>query len=280
MKTKKKQFKKIIAAIIAFVLIGVVLFLANGMVGNPVSKMLANKAAKKHVAEYYSDLDLELEKAFYNFKDGRYNVKASSTSSIDTHFSLNYSWAGKLEYDDYEVLVLSKWNTFQRIDSEYRKLIDTKIKTKMDLDERDFIYGGFSKEHDFSELEIDKKYNVKELAKEQGHIQLTMERETRDVAVMVETLIRVKEIFDEEDISFNNIDVDLHEPRRENANQESLLGADYLMLKEFLYTDIYRDGLEKRVEKNIEETKQYYNEQDEEKKKEKEEFEKDSKDKN
>jgi len=279
MEIKKKKTKRIIAAITAFILIGIILFLANGMVGNPISKMLVNRAADKYVADKYSDLNLELEKAIYSFKDGGYFVRITSTNSIDTHFVLNYSWAGELERDQYEDLVLSKWNTWRRIDDEYRKLVDSEIKSKMDLDERDFIYGGFTKEDDFSELEIDKKYNVKELAKDQGHIQLTMERDTLDVAVMVETLIRVKEIFDEEDISFNTINVDLHEPRREDANQESLLGADYLMLKEFLYTDIYPDGLDKRVEKNIEETRQYYNEQDDVKKKEKESYEKDSKDK-
>jgi hypothetical protein len=278
MENKKKKIKKIIAAIIAFILIGIILFLANGMVGNPISKMLVNKAAEKYVAENYSDLDLELEKAVYDFKDGGYYVRIASTSSIDTHFVLNYSWAGELERDQYESLVLSKWNTWRRIDDEYHKLVDSEIEDKMDLDEREFIYGEFTKEDNFSELEIDKKYNVKKLAKEQGHIQLTMEKDTLDVAVMVETLNRIKEIFDEEDISFNTINVDLHEPRRKDANQESLLGADYLMLKEFLYTDIYRDGLEKRVEKNIEETKQYYNEQDDVKKKEKEAYEKDIKD--
>lgn len=278
METKKRRTKKMIAAVLAFVLIGVILFFANAMVGNPISKMLANKAAEKHVAENYSDLDLELEKAFYSFKDGRYHVRVSSTTSIDTHFSLNYSWAGKLEYDDYENLVLSKWNTFQRIDSEYRKLVDTKIESKMDLDERDFMYGGFTKEDDFSDLEIDKKYDIKELAKEQGCIQLTMETDTIDVETMVKTLIMVKEIFDEEDIPFNNIDVNLNEPRREDANPEDLLEAKYLMIKEFLYSDIYLDGLEKRVEENVEQTKRYYEEQDKETEKMIEELKKDNKD--
>lgn len=34
------KIKKIIAAILAFILIAVVLFIANGMVGNPISQML------------------------------------------------------------------------------------------------------------------------------------------------------------------------------------------------------------------------------------------------
>lgn len=280
MKTKKTKTKKIIAAILSLVLIGIVLFLANGMVGNPFSKMLANKAAEKYITKNYSDLDLELEKAFYSFKDGRYHVNATSTSSIDTHFTLSYSWAGKLEYDDYEDLVLSKWNTFQRIDSEYRKLVDAKFENKMDLDERDFMYGELAKDDDFSDLELDKKYDVKELAEKQGHIQLTMETDTRNIEAMAKILTKVKKIFDEEDIPFTNINVDLSEPRREDASQEDLLTAGYLMIQDFLYSDIYPDGLEKRIEDNIKETKRYYQEQNQEKIKTKDEFEVESKDKN
>ena len=264
MKTKKNNTKKIIAAILAFVLIGVILYFANGMVGNPLSKMLANRSAEKYVTEKYSDLDLEIQKAVYNFKDGRYYVEASSPTSIDTHFALQYSWAGKLEYDEYEDLVVSKWNTFQRIDDEYRKLVDSKIESQMDFNEREYMFGGLTEEDDFSNLEIDKKYDVKELAKTQGHINLSIENDILDAGIISEELMMIKEKFDSEDIPFNDIDIDLNPPRKEDASEEELLAQEYLMIKDFPYSDIYPDGLEERVKENIEETKRYYEEQDKE----------------
>lgn len=263
------KIKKIIAAILAFILIAVVLFIANGMVGNPISKMLTNRAATKYIAENYSDLNLELEKAFYSFKDGRYHVKTSSTSSIDTHFPLSYSWRGELDYDGYENLVVSKWNTWRRIDDEYRKLIDSEIKGKLNFDERDFIYGELRvKDDDFSNLVIDKIYDVKELAISQGHINLHLEKDIPTIKIMTETLTKVKEITDKEEIPFYSIDINLYEPRREDDKQKELLTKKYLMVKEFLYSDIYLDGLAQRVEENIEATRRYYEEQDEEKKRE------------
>lgn len=271
--------KKIWAGILAFILIGGILFIANGLIGNPLSKMLANRAAKKYVAQEYNDFDLQVEDAVYNFKDGRYYVDISSNRSVDTHFQINYDWAGKLVYDNYEDVVVSKWNTWQRLEREYNKLVDSKIEVQMELKERDFIFGSFINEDDFNFLEIDEVYDIRKLAKTLGVVTVHLEREERDAKIMAESLFEIKKIFDLAEIPFYHIDVDISEPRQEDKEKEDEKAEEqeYLMIREFAYKDIYLEGLEKRVEENIEETKIIYGIEDSKKQEEIDEFKEENK---
>jgi hypothetical protein len=60
---------RIVAGIIAFALIGGILFVTNAFVGNPVSAKIAGNAVRKYVEDKYNFLDLEIEKPIYSFKD-------------------------------------------------------------------------------------------------------------------------------------------------------------------------------------------------------------------
>lgn len=264
MKTKKTKAKKIIAGTLAFALIGFILMTVNQFVGNPLSRMLVNRSAEKYIAENYGDLDLEAEKVDYDFKTGRYYVAVKSNTSIDTHFDMGYTWAGKFDYDGYEDAVLSKWNTWQRVDKEYWDLVESKIESKMDFKEPEFMYGEIRYADDkVDSLERDKLYDIKELAKSKGHIVLHMEREERDAKVMTEILLNIKNLFDGEEIPFYQIDIDLRQPRIEDDSGEEIDNSEEdLSIENFPYEDIYLEGLEKRVEKNIEETRKYYREED------------------
>lgn len=118
MKNKKKLMLKIIAGVVAILLIGFMLFVTNAFIGNPISAMMANKAVKQYVNQNYSYLDLEIEKAKYDFKNAGYMVQAISKTSIDTKFAIYYS-KGKVQRDDYELFVLGMENTIQRFSNEY-----------------------------------------------------------------------------------------------------------------------------------------------------------------
>lgn len=118
MKSKYKFLLKILAGTAAIALICGILFITNAFVGNPVSAMLANKAIEKYVDENYASLDLEIEKARYNFKDASYAAMAISKRSIDTRFAVYYR-DGKVQRDDYETYVLGRFNTMQRLSEEY-----------------------------------------------------------------------------------------------------------------------------------------------------------------
>lgn len=117
-KKSKSQILKLLAGVTAVALLCGILFVTNTFVGNPISSMLANKAIKEYVDEKYPFLDLETEKAVYNFKFTSYVGKAKSKTSIDTHFRICYR-DGKVQNDTYETNVLEKFNTLQRLSNEY-----------------------------------------------------------------------------------------------------------------------------------------------------------------
>ena len=118
MKKSNKITFKILAGAAALVLIGIMLFVTNAFVGNPISAMVANKAIIQYVDQNYSHLDLEIEKARYDFKNAGYMAKAESKTSIDTNFAIYYS-KGKVQRDDYELFVLGKVNTLKRFSDAY-----------------------------------------------------------------------------------------------------------------------------------------------------------------
>src|SRR5699024_3807083 len=102
---------------------GVGLWISNSFVGNPISKMIAKTAAENYITEQYADQDFVINDVFYNFKDGYYHADVTSPSSIDTHFSI-YISGSKVSDDSYENDVLSGRNTYERIDREYRDMVD------------------------------------------------------------------------------------------------------------------------------------------------------------
>ena len=120
----KKKYLKILALVIAVVLIVGLAWFANALNGNPVSKMLAKRTAKQYLLETYADTDYSIDRVSYSFKDGNYHVFIKSPTSIDTEFSLYITMLGKLCYDTYDD-VLNGSNTARRIEQEYRALVDT-----------------------------------------------------------------------------------------------------------------------------------------------------------
>lgn len=125
----KKMILRILAAASAFALIAFVFSIANAFVGNPISKAIATNKIKKYVNEQYSDMELQLSKATYNFKDTNYYIRANSKDSKDTHFMLYYN-KGNVS-DSYESDVLSGWNTYMRLEEEFSKTVEPLIETKM-----------------------------------------------------------------------------------------------------------------------------------------------------
>lgn len=88
----KKKVLKITALLIAVVLITGLGIFANSLVGNPVSKMLAERTAETYLAEEYGDTDFYIENIGFNFKDGNYYVHVKSPSSIDTYLRCISVW--------------------------------------------------------------------------------------------------------------------------------------------------------------------------------------------
>ncbi|MCR1897545.1 hypothetical protein NSA47_00885 [Irregularibacter muris] len=157
---KKSKTLKIVAGTVGILLILAILFITNAFVGNPLSAMMANRAAQRYIDQHYASLDLELDKATYNFKDGMYMIRAKSTTSIDTHFSIYYA-RGKVQRDDYENYVLDGFNTWERLSKEYSHLAKEIISKELGYEDNNTMVIYDMDEHgNYSNLlELDMKFD-------------------------------------------------------------------------------------------------------------------------
>lgn len=160
MKNKQKLILKILAGVVAVIIIGGVLFITNAFVGNPISAMMANKAISQYVDKNYSYLDIETEKAIYNFKDGSYMARAKSKTSIDTKFAIYYS-DGKVQRDDYQRYVLGMYNTLDRLSGEYSTIAKNIIAKELGYEKNStrVMYYKDEYEKPNDALELDMKFN-------------------------------------------------------------------------------------------------------------------------
>lgn len=263
-----KKSKKIIAGSLAFLLIGGILVIANQFVGNPASKFIVNRRAPQYIKNTYPSLDLEVSKASYNFKTGGYDVFVESPSSMDTHFNVEFSPTGKIHYDSYENDVAGKWNTWIRVGKEYRDMVQVIFGAQGFPYKSDIDFGDLKlKEEDsfgpvygleLGDLELDEIYDVKELAKTSGQIVLDVQDDQISPARASEILLHIKEIFDDKDVPFYAIDFTL-----EAFREEGRLGdEDTFSVNEFLYSDIYEEGLIERLEKASSELDEFYKNED------------------
>ena len=271
----KKRILKIAALIFAMVLIVGVCIFANSLVGNTISKAVATKTAEKHLDKTYADKDFEIERVFYSFKDGYYHAFIYSPSSIDSDFTLMIDMWGKLRSDSYSDRVLSGWNTAHRIGEDYRKAVDKVLDSQAFPYNAHIGYGDFKfyprehlKEHTVSEyalitedLTLDAFYDVNELGAKHGILTIYIEDNTVTVERLSKILLDIKTIFDNAGVKFYMIDCVLEYPKLEDGKRRE----ERVEVMNFLYADIYEDGMVERVKASDEAAREYYDEQDAEK---------------
>lgn len=272
----KKKVLKIAALVLALVIVAGLCVFANALVGNPVSKWLATRTAKAHLEEVYGDTDFVIEKIGFNFKDTDYYAHIMSPSSEDSSFSLRIGMWGQLLLDTYESRVLAGDNTRNRLYMEYRALVDEVLEAT-DYPFTTFIaYGdlqiGFAPadvdvEEDrwpghyvvLDKVELDKKYDIYELAKKAGCLVIYVEDEEVTIERAAEVLLELKELFDRKNVPFVSIDFVLEYPRKPEGGN---IKEGRINVEGFLYSDIYAEGLVERVRIADEELNAYYEEQD------------------
>ena len=242
--------------ILLVLLLCVVSYVLNAFFGNPVSAYLAERSAKVYLSEHYGHLDLKIDWFGYNFKMTDYYMVVSSPSSKDIHFSIHMRPDGTVRYDTYDN-VTSGWNTWDRLESEYRS------RTNMLFDAPDFelrhdiAFGSLElKEEsiyeyqpipfgiDMSGLVIDGEYDVNELAKQAGKIVFYMQHEDVSFETAARGMLRLKEILDQEGIAFFAMDFVLRLPREEG---EPGNGGPVIHVEDFLYSEIVEEGMVQRV---------------------------------
>ena len=274
----KKKTLKIIALILALVLIALIGWFANGLVGNPVSKYLAEKSAEKYVAENYAGTDYYIETLAFNFKFSNYYAHIRSDSSMDTQFTLYITMLGEVYFDTYED-VLSGAITARRVEDEYRELTDQIFDSPAFPYETDIAFGtlminpGEAVENPdatdipdytllYEDLELDKIYDPRELGAQAGHLVVYVYSEELTYEIAAEVLLGIRAEFDKANVPFRAIDLTLQHPREEDQPRDE----DYIGTSHFLYEDIDQEGLAERVQKADEALKAHYAEMDAQKK--------------
>lgn len=259
-----KRVLKFIGITLILLLIAGVCYFANAFFGNPVSYFLANYAAKEHIKNNYEGTDYEIERVAYSFKTGDYYAYLSSPTNIDGDFTLTIDFTGKIEYDNYSLRVEGRANTEGRLLEEYRELVEeglfAHLEYKRGYSQIMFSFDEGDEKHEdalhLNELELNKEYDIKALAEKQGHISISAEADEANTETLAEILLEVKRIADNNGIPFYTIQVSLF--------KEGEFSTD-LVVRQFLYSDIYEDGLADRVEKEVEETRLYYEQKQQEK---------------
>jgi len=253
-----KKTKKIIALILAALLIVGVGIFANGVVGNPVSKWLATNTVKNRLAEVYADKDYEIERVTFSFKDGSYHAFIVSPSSPDSDFSMSLNMRGELRWDSYEDRVLSGENTAARINKEYREATENVFTspafpyyTHIEYGDIKFISREWVDAEDLpayalytEDLILDQVYDIGELGKVAGHLVVYVYDEDVSVEKAAEILLEVKHFMDAGGVSFHVIDLVLEYPKPVDDSPRKEGRVETI---EFLYEDIYEEGMVERV---------------------------------
>ncbi len=266
----KSNRKKLVRPAVLMVLAIAAFLLINPLTGNPISKLFVEHNAKAYIAEQYSTLDLELDRVGYNFKNGCYYAHVTSQGNVDIHFEVSANGWGKILSDDYESQVISGWNTAMRLDEEYRDLADTVLESDAfpyvcDIGFGELLFEDFSvpagSENGLSiaDLELGKEYDILSLAKNSGKLTIYIDSDTVTVENAAKVLLEIRTRMDSAGVAFHFIDFTLQYPR---PKDESARPDGSVMVLDFLYTDIYDEGMVDRVRTAYEAALAYYSEQD------------------
>lgn len=255
----KKKALKIIALVIALTLIIGLAWTANSLVGNPISKMLAQKAANDYLEEHFPGTDYYVETLDFSFKFTGYYAHVRSESSIDTQFSLNINMIGKVFFDTYDS-VTRGFVTGERVNQEYRELTDL-IFDSPAFPYRDGICYGHLEIQSRQALEdpnvreipeyalfyedfiLDHIYDPRELGKQAGSLIVYVDSDILTFEEAARIMLFVKSEFDKANIPFRAIDFVLQYPLPEEGPRPD----DAIRVESFLYEDIYEEGLENRI---------------------------------
>lgn len=122
--SKGKLSKVFIGLFIFLAIIFVLICLA--FFGNPISRLMAEKSATKYIETHYKNLDLNRDRAYYNFKDGYYIVRLSDKNSEDTKFYLGFDSFGRLKANTYDSILFNTWIRLSDELRDYGKSLEKK----------------------------------------------------------------------------------------------------------------------------------------------------------
>lgn len=260
----KKKALKTVALIVAIVLVAGICVVANALVGNPVSKILAQKAAASYLAENHPDTDYYIESVGYDFKFTEYHAHVCSESSMDTRFTLDIDMFGHVIYDTYEN-VANGFVTANRVEQEYRELADQVFESPAFPYPDNILYGTleiYPREAEDApdyaivqeDLILDHIYDPRDLGAQAGHLVVYVDSETITYDLAAEILLEIRGQFDDADIPFYAIDFVLEAPLPEEGPRPE----DDIRIENFRYDEITENELAERIADAHEACMAYY----------------------
>lgn len=121
----KGKLSKVFIGLFIFLAI-IFAFICLAFFGNPISRLMAEKSATKYIENHYKDLDLNRDRAFYNFKYGYYIVRLRDKKSKDTKFFLGFDSFGRLKADTYDSILFNTWTRLSDELRDYGKGLEKK----------------------------------------------------------------------------------------------------------------------------------------------------------
>lgn len=245
----KRKISKGIALCCAVVLTILVFIFSNAVNGNPISKYIATKSAETYLKENFGDTDFVLERLNYSFKSGNYLAYIKSPSSVDSNFSIYIDDIGNIERSSYQNDVLDGGNTFMRCMYGYGDLVNTVFESIDFPYESGIAYGQIYYTEDESDeryfkLTLDQEFDYVDLGKKYGKLTLYVESEEITLEKASEILLNLREIFDEKEVYFYEIDFVLEKTR---IDGDKNFDFEPIYINNFLYSDIYEADMLQRV---------------------------------
>lgn len=150
---KKINWTKVVLLVFLLIIVGFMISLVTAFYGNPVTKIYATSQIRNYVEKNYPNMNLEVSKAVYNFKFEDYVAHAQSTTSVDTNFSVSWK-KGKIN-DRYEIDVLKRYTTYQRLQKELNNIVEEAINREFPYQTSIVIADADKSTGDFSMLTLD-----------------------------------------------------------------------------------------------------------------------------
>lgn len=282
-----KNVTKWLSILFCVAIVTLLIYFANAFLGNPVCWTIARTNASKYLEENFGDSNFQISEVSHDIKTGGYYAFIDSPTSQDSYFTIYFNEWGRYYGDSYED-VTTKYTTLSRINNQYWDLVrnnatdrnscfdisiyfgDLKIAGVYEIytytnENGEIIEYTLDKDYGFdrSLLELDKEYDILQIGRDCGKICLYIHDPVVTVERAAELLLEVKDYLDEKDIPFHAIDFHLCEPR----NEEGQNVGQQITLYDFLYSDIYEDGLLNRVAEHWEIAREHHAIQDGEKNK-------------
>lgn len=249
---------------IAFLCVG--LYFLSTFFGNPISAALARSNANRYLTENHPNTDFTVSEVRFDPKSESYFAEIVSPSSIDSHFTIYFDLLGRYSYDNYENITNSG-TTFSGLYLEYADLIEEsfigcpmnitmsggQLRAAGLLEIYDFVDESGERRHytltkdfglDMSSLILDGEYDIRELGRDHGWLYVYIEDPEVSLERAAELLLELKAYMDQQGVSFHTVEFNLRFPRGEDGQIPDM----QVNLIEFLYSNIYEEGLKERVE--------------------------------